>query len=121
MALFRLSKKEIGANGEKNVARYLKKRKYKIIKTNYRTPFGEADIVAVQKNLLVFVEVKTRSSIVHGTPAEAVDYVKRERYFKIAEYFVAADQSYSSCFIRFDVAEVLGDEINYIENAFVCN
>lgn len=121
MGIFRLSKKEIGANGEKNVVRYLKKRKYKIIKTNYRTPFGEADIVAAQKNLLVFVEVKTRSSVLHGMPGEAVDSVKRERYFKIAEYFVTVNQSYCSYYIRFDVAEVLGDEINYIENAFVCN
>lgn len=120
MLFFGNTKKEIGADGEKNAVRYLKKRKYKIIETNYRTPFGEADIVALYGDLLVFVEVKTRSSEFFGAPGEAVDRQKRERYFKIAEYFVSTNLRYECCCIRFDVAEVLGDEINYIENAFIC-
>ena len=116
--LFSNDKKETGVNGEKLVADYLKKNKYKILKKNYRTAFGEADIVSEKENFLVFTEVKTRASELYGKPCEAVDYKKRARYFRIAEFFISCNEKYKDYFVRFDVAEVLAGDINYIENAF---
>lgn len=118
MGLFSNDKKETGVNGEKLVADYLKKNKYKILKKNYRTAFGEADIVSEKENFLVFTEVKTRASELYGKPCEAVDYKKRARYFRIAEFFISCNEKYKDYFVRFDVAEVLAGDINYIENAF---
>ena len=78
-------KKALGRGGEKRVAEFLKARGLKILKTNYVTPFGEADIIAEDKALgeIAFIEVKTRSSDSYGTPAEAVGTKKREKYRKI--------------------------------------
>ena len=121
MGLFSNNKKETGASGEKLVADYLKKHKYKILKKNYRTAFGEADIVSEKDNFLVFTEVKTRASELYGKPCEAVDYKKRSRYFRIAEFFISCNEKYKDYFVRFDVAEVLAGDINYIENAFTLN
>lgn len=112
-------KKVLGKVGEKLVAEYLTGRGYVILKRNFVTPFGEADIVAEDKERgeIAFVEVKTRTSDGYGSPAEAVDYKKRERYKKIAAYYWA--QTGKEPNARFDVAEVSSSgEIEYIEYAF---
>lgn len=112
-----LHKKVLGKKGEKLVLAYLKKRRCKIIATNYTTPFGEADIVCADGDEIAFVEVKTRTSDAYGRPAEAVTKQKRERYVKIAKYYWAATGKEPNA--RFDVAEVWADgKIEYIENAF---
>ena len=64
-----------------------------------------------------FVEVKTRTSDEHGLPAEAVDFKKRDRYRKIAWSYCGRLGKEVPC--RFDIASVLGDEIEYFENAFI--
>lgn len=109
-------KKALGRAGERRAAKYLKKLGYKLLARNFKTPFGEADIVAKDGETFVFCEVKARLSEAFGTPAEAVEYHKRERYKKIARY-------YESCrgeelFIRFDVLEVYEEKINHIVAAF---
>lgn len=81
---------------------------------NYRTPFGEADLI-VRREELVFVEVKTRSSTSYGTPAEAVGYKKQETYRKIASYWFLSHEEEN---FRFDVIEILDKNIQQIENAF---
>ena len=108
-------KKLLGKAGEKRAVKYLTEQGYKIIKTNYKTPFGEADIVARDGDSVVFCEVKTRQSDAFGTPAEAVDFHKRKRYINIARAFVmrAGDVN-----VRFDVLEVTEEGINHIVSAF---
>ena len=109
-------KKALGRAGEKRGAKYLKKRGYKILATNYRTPFGEADIVAKEGDTVVFCEVKTRSGDRFGTPAEAVGPDKRRRYMQIARYYqMNAGEEVN---VRFDVLEVSEGEINHIISAF---
>ena len=110
-------KKVLGAKGEKQVEVYLKKMGMKIVKRNYRTPFGEADLVAEIGDETVFVEVKTRASESFGAPAEAVTKSKRERYRKIALFY--GKQTGVEPNARFDVAEVFANgEIRYIPYAF---
>ena len=65
---------------------------------------------------VVFCEVKTRLSEAFGTPAEAVEYHKRERYKKIVRYYESL--AGEELFIRFDVVEVFADRVRHIENAF---
>ena len=110
-------KKVLGAKGERLVEAYLKKQGMKIVARNYRTPFGEADLVAELGDETVFVEVKTRQSERFGTPAEAVTRAKQERYKKIALYYGKRKGAEPNA--RFDVAEVFADgEIVYIPYAF---
>ncbi len=110
-------KKVLGKKGEKLVADYLKKQGCKILKTNYRTPFGEADLIVQDGEEIVFVEVKTRSSKAYGTPAEAVGKEKQARYYKIAQYYWLASGEEPNA--RFDVVEVYADgKIEHIKCAF---
>ena len=110
-------KKLLGKKGERLVAKYLKKQGFTIIKRNYKTPFGEADIIAKDGDEMVFVEVKTRANQNFGLPREAVDYTKQNRYKKIANYFWI--QTGEEPNARFDVAEVYdGKQIEYYKNAF---
>ena len=110
-------KKLLGRVGEKKSADYLKKKGYKIIETNYRTPMGEIDIIAQENGVTVFVEVKTRSSDEYGSPSQAVNYKKQEKYYKVASYYLQrTGKTDSEC--RFDVIEIEDGKINHILNAF---
>ncbi|MBQ5927438.1 MAG: YraN family protein [Clostridia bacterium] len=112
-----LHKKLLGKKGEKLAVSYLKKQGLKILKTNYRTPFGEADILAQDKDDTVFVEVKTRTSDSYGRPSEAVTSQKRRRYIQMAKFYFLEQGEEEN--IRFDVVEVWADgTIEHISNAF---
>ncbi|MBR3863540.1 MAG: YraN family protein [Clostridia bacterium] len=111
-------KKLLGRLGEKKAEKFLKRKRYKIIEKNYKTKFAECDLIALYANLLVFIEVKTRSSVAYGNPADAVDFNKQKKYVKLAEYFLACNNEYKNHSVRFDVIEILNDEINHIEGAF---
>lgn len=106
--------------GEDAAAAYLKKQKFKILKRNYSAPTGEIDIIAMDRDVLVFVEVKARSHDGFGTPAEAVDSRKQLKIAKTAQYFVMEQKVYAPL-MRFDVLEVTDDGINHIKNAFETN
>lgn len=110
-------KKVLGKKGEKLATDYLKKQGYKILKRNYKTPFGEADIIVQDKDEIVFVEVKTRIGDRYGTPREAVTKTKQQRYYKIAEcYWLKTGEEPNA---RFDVIEVYEDgRIEQYKNAF---
>ena len=110
-------KKVLGKKGEKLVDSFLKKNGYKILKTNYTTPFGEADVIAQVGDEIVFIEVKTRTGDRYGTPKEAVGKSKQLRYKRIAQFYGL--QTGEEPNARFDVAEVFADgRIEYYENAF---
>ncbi len=84
---------------------------------NYASKFGEIDIIAQEKGTLIFVEVKTRASCQFGRPAEAVTPYKQNKIRGVANYYLMLyGQSESD--VRFDVIEILDDEINHIKNAF---
>ncbi|MBQ8229329.1 MAG: YraN family protein [Clostridia bacterium] len=110
-------KKVLGRKGEKLVAQYLKKQGCKLLLKNYKTPFGEADIIVKDGDEIAFVEVKTRTNANYGAPREAVGYDKQRRYYKIAEYYGL--QTGEEPNARFDVAEVYADgKVEYYKNAF---
>ncbi len=110
-------KKVLGKKGENLVVKYVKKLGYKLVKRNYRTPFGEADIIAKDGEEIAFIEVKARLTDSYGAPSEAVGREKQGRYRKIAAcYWKETGEEPNA---RFDVAEVYPDgKIAYIKNAF---
>lgn len=108
---------EKGKKGEDAAAKYLKKQGYRILERNYRTPFGEADIVCRKGRILAFTEVKSRSSLRFGSPSEAVDWNKQKRYVLIAKHYMSVHNTYDVC-VRFDIVEILDGNINHIQNAF---
>ncbi len=114
-------KQDFGQNGENIAENYLKSIGYFILNRNYRCKQGEIDIIAKDGEEIVFVEVKTRSSIIYGNPAEAVDTYKQKHIRKAAEVYVYSNQLYN-CYIRFDVIEVYLNRqtyrINHIKQAW---
>lgn len=112
-----LRNKILGRKGEDIVVKYLKEQGYKILERNFRTPFGEADIIALKEDTYCFVEVKTRTSERYGKPCEAVDYKKQEKYRKIAWYYCDMLRKEVCC--RFDVGSVTGETLEYFENAYI--
>jgi putative endonuclease len=106
----------LGIKGEDLAVRFLRKKGYKILSRNYKTPLGEIDIIAEDGATLVFVEVKTRTDTSYGLPFEAVDRRKREKLRKVALYYL------KNCLrkdapSRFDVLSIqAGNEKNEIEH-----
>jgi len=74
-----MKRRDTGILGEKLAKDFLKKRGYHIKETNYRCPEGEIDIVAKHKDYLVFVEVRTKTSLEFGSPEESITPTKMER------------------------------------------
>lgn len=114
---------KIGNAGETAVCRYLKRRGYIILARNYKSRFGEVDIIAQRKNVVTFVEVKTRkeNSMVSGL--DAVGFKKQQRVIMAAKDYILKKNVESQ--VRFDVAEVTDKNrfffrfaVNYIENAY---
>lgn len=73
--------------GEDKACEYLKKLGFKIIERNFRKGYGEIDIVALDKDVLTFIEVKTRTSNQFGTPLEQIAYWKLKSLIKTAQYY----------------------------------
>ncbi|MBQ8909332.1 MAG: YraN family protein [Clostridia bacterium] len=109
--------KKYGSMGEIEVLNYLKKKKYKLLSQNYKTKVGEVDVICQYKDVIIFVEVKFRETLEFGHPSEAVNPHKQAKIRRVAEEFLIRNQM-TGLPVRFDVVEVLGNEINHIENCF---
>ncbi|MDD2463270.1 MAG: YraN family protein [Desulfobulbus sp.] len=117
------SAQKTGQWGELQALEYLTRRGYAVVATNYRKRFGEIDIIAQKAGVLVFVEVKSRSQLVFGSPLEAVDLRKQQRICRVAMEYLQTHQC-GECNARFDVISVVSEpgmetaQIEHIENAF---
>ncbi len=95
---------ELGKEGENQAAAYLIKEGYKILETNWTWQKAEVDIIAMKKNTLVVVEVKTRSSLEHGLPQEFVKPRQIQRLVKaINEYIIRHNLDIT---VRFDIIAI---------------
>ncbi len=117
----RREKKELGKKGEEKALRFLKKRGYRIIEQNYVCKMGEMDIIAKEKDTLVFIEVKTRTSMAFGPPQLAVTPFKQRQLSKVALNFLK-EKRLEDVKARFDVVAILlppeKEQIELIRDAF---
>jgi putative endonuclease len=107
-------KKNIGIIGESLAEAILINRGYYIIRKNYTCPYGEIDIIASKDKNLSFVEVKTRSTNMYGSPSEAVDRRKQRLIKNAAKYFLSSNKKYYEN-IDFQVIEVTANHIKNLE------
>ena len=118
MSLFR---KQLGQAGEEIAAGYLKKKGYKLVERNYRCKSGEVDLILLDRKVIVFVEVKTRTDHSFGSPFEAVEAHKQRKMIRAARFFLHARKLHQRD-ARFDVVGISwpGDRlvVEHIENAF---
>lgn len=101
-----------GKWGEELAAGFLRDKGYQIVFRNFYTKYGELDIVAKKSNLLLFVEVKTRTQDYYGTPGESVDRRKRQHMTYAANFFIQRF-GFQNIDFRFDVIEI---HLNHLEN-----
>ncbi len=101
-----MSNSDLGARGEALAALRLADSGMEIVERNWRCRYGELDIVAREGDVLVFVEVKTRSGTGYGTPAESVTYAKQQRIRKLALAWLE-DRESPWVRLRFDVVAIV--------------
>ena len=113
-----------GAWGEALAAEYLRKKRYQILSTNYRSRVGEIDLIAANRKYLVFVEVKLRKSDSFANAFEYVDTRKQDRIRTTASVYLA--ETSTALQPRFDVIEIYAPQgtetknpkIHHMEDAF---
>lgn len=101
-------KKSLGDFGEKIAEGYLKKHGYTILEKNYRTRFGEVDIIAKEGEIICFVEVKTRTGTDFGLPQEAVNFKKQNKIIRAALAYITENKFKGTW--RIDVVAILIDK-----------
>ncbi len=107
--------KRIGQMGEEIASRIvIRQGKMKIIERNFRSRIGEIDIIALDKNTLVFIEVKSRAVLNAGFPEESVTEYKQDKIRKVALYYLIS-QGYNPNHTnyRFDVISITFNGDNY--------
>lgn len=111
----------LGKEGERIAERFLKKKGYKLVERNYRCAAGEIDLILLDRRVIVFVEVKTRTGHGFGTPLEAVEFRKQRKMIHAAQYFLSA-RGLHQREARFDVVGISWPQseplVEHIENAF---
>lgn len=111
-----------GKEGEEIALTYIRGKGYKILEQNFKCKIGEIDIVSIDKNTLVFIEVKLRKTADFGYPMEAVTRKKQDKIRQVASYYLSY-RDYSRYSIRFDVISIIkkpggNPEITHLENCF---
>jgi putative endonuclease len=107
---------QLGKAGETLVMQQLAAQGFTILATNYRWRGGEIDVIAQKNELVVMVEVKTRTKE-YVTVAEMVPVSKQDKIIKTARHFLTTHRLHDVV-IRFDVAHVIDKTVSYIPNAF---
>jgi len=105
-----------GKKGEELALNFLENNGYKLIEKNFKSKFGEIDLIMKDGEVVVFVEVKYRLSEDYGSPKDAVTYEKMKKIIKTAEYFIVKNNLNS--LYRFDVVSILKNNIEHVKNAF---
>ena len=114
-------RQQYGEAGEALAARLLRRQGYRILETNYRTPIGESEIIARERDTIVFVEVKARRSLHFGHPKTAVTAHKQRKLSMLALYYLKTTGQ-SGAKARFDVVAISAaperPEVEIVRNAF---
>lgn len=112
---------ELGIEGERIAVEYLRQKGYKLLETNWRYEKKEIDIIARKGNLIIIVEVKSRSTDFFGKPEEAVTLAKQKLLIEAADYYM--QQVDFEAEVRFDIVSIVLNEktaeLNHIEEAFI--
>jgi putative endonuclease len=107
----------LGRLGEERAAAHYRGQGYAVLARNWRCRHGEIDLICARGRTLVICEVKARSRTALGHPIEAVTPVKQRRLRRLAAAYVISQTAYWEE-IRFDVATLLGRDLDIVEGAF---
>lgn len=105
----------LGKEGEDIASKYISKIGYNILARNFRCKQGEIDIIAKDKDEIVFIEVKTRKNKMYGRGVDAVDWLKQKHIYKVSEYFLYSMKLENKP-TRYDIIEIYKMEKYYINH-----
>lgn len=98
-------RQRIGRMGENIANRYLRAEGYEILETNFRTRYGELDIVAQTEGTIVFIEVRTRTSAILGSSWESITFFKQQQVRRMASIYLSHHHM-AEVHVRFDVIAI---------------
>jgi putative endonuclease len=111
------ARRRLGAAGESAAAAWYVAHGYELLDRNWRCAAGEIDLVLRKGTTLVICEVKTRSTLAYGCPAEAVTPAKRVRLRRLAASWLATHRQHAPT-VRFDVASVVDSHVEVLADAW---
>lgn len=100
-----LKHKETGVNGEQIAENFLKNNGYRILHKNWQSGKKEVDLIATSRDLLVFVEVKTRTGCYFGFPEDAIGFKKQENLKQAAADYLDKNPQWSR--VQFDIISIV--------------
>jgi putative endonuclease len=113
------STRDKGITGEKTARKYLKKQGLKILDVNFRVKLGEIDIIAQEKDTLVFVEVKSAMNTAFGNPLEWIPEWKQRRIIRVSQLYMLNKGLHGRTHVRYDVVSVDPDRnVCHVRDAF---
>jgi len=108
----------LGRKGEERAASAIEAIGMSIIERNFRSQYGEIDIIAVHEDTIIFIEVKAWSVFNIDNLQYSIDLRKQRKIIKTAKYFLCENRKYSNMSIRFDVIFVKEKQIKHLASAF---
>jgi len=108
----------VGQSAEDKAAEYLGKNGLNIIERNFSAKTGEIDLIAIEKQVLVFIEVKFRKNADFGQPYETVTHHKQRKIIRTAQIYLQKNKKHTKRACRFDVISILDEEITWLKHAF---
>jgi putative endonuclease len=113
-----INKRSVGTKFEQIALQYLMDHGYTLIEQNFQCRTGEIDIIAKEKEYLVFIEVKYRANTAKGLPQEAIDARKIQKITRTAQYYMLKNHIPQDTACRFDAVIILNQDISIIQDAF---
>jgi putative endonuclease len=113
-----VSKSSIGRKGEDQAVQFLIDKGFQIIERNFRSSFGEIDIICLDNDILIFIEVKAWSSFGLEQLERGINNRKQKRIIETAKYFLSIHRKYMSMVVRFDVIFIGAEGITHYISAF---
>lgn len=115
-----MNKQAIGKKGEEIASHFLMQKGYEVLEKNYRFGKNEVDLITQKQGLLIFIEVKLRSSLEYGMPEEMVSEGQKKRIIETAENYIFEHNWQND--IRFDIISINKSkeefQIEHFEDAF---
>jgi len=113
-----LNKKQLGDIAEEKACAFLQAKGLNLVDRNYRSPFGEIDLIMQDKNEVVFIEVRSRAYNTYGTAIESINKAKQRKVLKSAMCYLQKRKWLDKVNYRFDAVGCSPTNIEWIKNAF---
>lgn len=108
----------VGSDAETKAKTFLIEQGLSYIDQNYFCAFGEIDLIMVDRQTLVFVEVRYRKNSLFGSALESITLRKQQKITNSAQHFIQHNQKYSKWSLRFDALGITGEDMQWVKNAF---